>query len=97
MLSAEFVAVRTGGSCVRMCARSLQFRMGNNCVFHRRKFSRVSLIGTFSPIVLLVDGNILLSLGLVIYVDDISFAMSRGVKPASGLRLDFYVVVHEYL
>ena len=76
MLLAEFVAVGTGGSFERMCARSLQFRMGNSCVFHRRKFSIVSLIRTFSPIVLLVDGNMLLTPGLVIVVDEISFAMS---------------------
>ena len=84
MLSAEFVAVGTGGSCMRICARSLQFRMGNNCVFDRRKFSRVSLIGTFSPMVLPVDGKMLLTPGLVIAVDEMSFAMSRGVRSVSS-------------
>ena len=78
MLSAEFVPVGTGGSCVRICARSLQFKMGNSCVFHRRKFSRVSLIGMFSPIVLPVDGNRLLTPGPVIAVDEVSFAIVSG-------------------
>ena len=88
MLSTEFVAVGTGGSCVRICARSLQFKMGNNCVFDRIKFSRVSLIGTFSPIVLPVDGNMLLTPRHVISVDEISFSICRGVMSVSGSGSD---------
>ena len=84
MLSAELVPADTGGSCVRICARSLQFRMGNSCVFHRRKFSRVILIGIFNPIVLPVDGKRLLTLGPVIAVDKVSFAIRRGVVFGSG-------------
>ena len=60
---------------MRIYARSLQFRMGRSCVFHRRKLSRVSLIGTFSPIVLPVDGNTLFVPGFVIAVDEVSFAI----------------------
>ena len=87
MLSAEFVAVETGGSCVRICARSMQFRMGNSCVFHRRKFSRVSMIGIFSPIVLLVDGNMLLTLRLVIAVEE-NFVCHQGVMSVFGSGSD---------
>ena len=73
---------------MRIFARSLQFRTGNSCVFHRRKFSRVSLIRTFSPIVLPVDRNKLLTPGLVIAVDEISFAICRGVMSVSGSGSD---------
>ena len=82
--SAELVAVGAGGSCVRSCARSLQFRMGKSCVFHRRKFSRVSLIGTPSPIVLLATENMLLLPLLVIAVDEVAFAMNQEVESAGG-------------
>ena len=78
--SAEVVAVGASGSCVRICARSLQFRTGNSCIFHRRKFSRVSLIGTLSPIVLLATENMLLLPLLVIAVDDVAFAMNQEVE-----------------
>ena len=88
MLLVEFVAVGTGGSCVRICPRSLQFKMGNICVFHRRKFSRVSLIGTFSPIVMPIDGNMLLTLGPVIAVDEILFPIFRGVVSVFGSGSD---------
>ena len=80
----ELVAVGAGGSCVRSCARSLQFRTGKSCVFHRRKFSRVSLIGRLSLIVLLATENMLLLPLLVIAVDEVAFAMNQEVESAGG-------------
>ena len=69
---------------MRICTRSLQFKMGKSCIFHRRKFSPVSLIGIFNPIVLPVDGNMLLTPRPVIAVDEVSFAIRRGVVSGSG-------------
>ena len=84
MLLAEFADVRVDGSCVRIYSRSLQFKIGRSCVFHSRKLSRVSLIGTFRLIVLLVDGNTWFVPRLAIAVDEFSFAICHRRYPGSG-------------